>query len=216
MDPGTSHLAIGSPNCVSPRAQLLRQGPRADLQAAETRTVLPNCEHQANGRRRRVLPTPHMARQRIDGGRDIEPHDQLGGHTAAQVLVAPGWSVLAARGSRCRCSSTVPGPKASPESRASWLGASVEGSACRAMLYSSAATTQRIKMSDLVREPARSRGRATYCCSAVPSHCAAFLGRDHPGQHETVTPAGGLSLPPVNHHGVARRSTRCVEVEPPF
>jgi hypothetical protein len=69
---------------------------------------------------------------------------------------------------------------------------------------------------DRVREPARSRGRATYCSSAAPSHCAAFLGRDHPGQHETVAPAGGLSSPPANHHGVAGRPTRCVEVERPI
>jgi len=48
---------------------------------------------------------------------------------------------------------------------------------------------------DLVREPARSRGRATYRCSAVRSHCSAFLGRDHPGQHETATPAGGCHDP---------------------
>jgi hypothetical protein len=35
---------------------------------------------------------------------------------------------------------------------------------------------------------------------AVRSHCAAFVGRDHPGQHQTVTPAGRLSSPPADHH----------------
>ena len=101
---------------------------------------------------RRTAGGDEFCRRRIWLGSELmadeisNPMTSSEGHTAAQVLVAPGWSVLAARGSRCRCSSTVPGPKASPESRASWLGASVEGSACRAMLYSSAATTQRIKM----------------------------------------------------------------------